>query len=56
MAQAKEAQKQIEKELTTLEKAVLIVTFVSFVGTVVNVCFAVIDHINLNKIKRYTLG
>lgn len=45
-----------EKKLTTLEIVVLVVTFLGFVGTVINVCFAVIDHTNLKLVKTRLLA
>lgn len=41
-----------KRELTTLDIAIIVISFLGFVGTVVNVCFAVIDHLNLNELKK----
>lgn len=44
-----------EREMTTLEIVVVIISFLGFVGTIVNVAFAVRDHITLNRLHRQVM-
>lgn len=44
-----------EREMTTLEIVVVIISFLGFVGTIVNVAFAVRDHITLNRLQRQVM-
>ena len=46
------SQKDDKKELTTLDIVIIVISFLGFLGTIVNVGFAVRDHITLNKLQN----
>lgn len=46
------AEQEDKNTLTTLDTVIIVISFLGFVGTLVNVGFAIRDHITLNRVHK----